>query len=120
MSRIRTHRQSIYSSKKLSISEKVLTSTLRSLERDGYVTRSVTPTIPPRVDYELSPLGHDVLIPVTALAAWAFERRDQVEAARAAFDHRDFTTTTIGATAIATGTLASSANAIEKNQVSTC
>ena len=71
-----------------SISQKVLTSTLRGLERDGYLTRIITPTRPPRVDYELTPLGRDVLTPVTALARWAFERRHEVEASRRAFDER--------------------------------
>ena len=68
------------------ISQKVLTSTLRGLERDGYVSRTVTPSIPPRVDYELTPLGHDVLIPVKALALWALSQRERVEKARSAFD----------------------------------
>ncbi len=70
-----------------SISQKVLTTTLRGLERDGYITRKVTPSIPPRVDYELTELGTDVLVPVTALAMWAFARRADVEAARSCFDH---------------------------------
>lgn len=69
------------------ISQKVLTSTLRSLERDGYLSRSVTPSIPPRVDYELTTMGRDVLNPVTALAAWAFQHRKQVELARQQFDN---------------------------------
>ena len=69
-----------------SISQKVLTTTLRGLERDGYITRRVTPSIPPRVDYQLTELGTDVLIPVTALAMWAFSRRADVEAARSCFD----------------------------------
>ncbi len=69
-----------------SISQKVLTATLRGLERDGYVTRTVTPSMPPRVDYGLTELGKDVLVPVTALAMWAFSRRGEVEAARASFD----------------------------------
>ena len=69
-----------------SISQRVLTTTLRGLERDGYITRKVTPSIPPRVDYELTELGTDVLIPVTALAMWAFARRADVEAARSCFD----------------------------------
>lgn len=68
------------------ISQKVLTSTLRSLERDGYLNRSVTPSIPPRVDYELTAMGRDVLNPVTALAAWAFQHRQQVALARQQFD----------------------------------
>src|SRR5690606_28005578 len=53
------------------ISQKMLTSTLRGLERDGFVTRTVHPTIPPRVDYELTELGRDLLVPVKALTAWA-------------------------------------------------
>jgi len=69
-----------------SISQKVLTTTLRGLERDGYVVRHVTPSIPPRVDYELTSLGHDVLGPVKALAMWAISRRKDVENARCKFD----------------------------------
>ncbi len=69
-----------------SISQKVLTSTLRGVERDGYITRKVTPTIPRRVDYKLTDLGTEVLVPVTALAMWAFSRRADVEAARTRFD----------------------------------
>jgi DNA-binding HxlR family transcriptional regulator len=69
-----------------SISQKVLTTTVRGLERDGYVSRKVTPTIPPRVDYELTELGRDVLVPVTTLAQWALLSRKRVEAARADFD----------------------------------
>ncbi len=69
-----------------SISQKVLTTTLRGLERDGYLTRTLTPSIPPRVDYALTDLGRDVLVPVTALASWAFARREQIEAARKSFD----------------------------------
>ncbi len=71
-----------------SISQKVLTTTLRGLERDGYITRKVTPSIPPRVDYELTELGADVLTPVTALAMWAYSRRADVEAARSWFDQQ--------------------------------
>ncbi|QGZ42571.1 HxlR family transcriptional regulator [Pseudoduganella flava] len=71
-----------------SISQKVLTSTLRGLERDGYVLRTVTPTIPPRVDYELTKLGQDVLGPVEVLARWAIENSGRVEAARMQFDRR--------------------------------
>ncbi len=69
-----------------SISQKVLTTTLRGLERDGYLSRTVTPSIPPRVDHELTELGHDVLVPVTGVAAWALSQRHRVEEARAAFD----------------------------------
>lgn len=69
-----------------SISQKVLTTTLRGLERDGYISRTVTPSIPPRVDYELTELGRDVLVPVIALAQWALLSRKRVEAARVKFD----------------------------------
>ncbi|MFN3766122.1 MAG: winged helix-turn-helix transcriptional regulator [Aliihoeflea sp.] len=69
-----------------SISQKMLTTTLRGLERDGFVTRTIYPTIPPRVDYELTPLGRDLLVPVRALGEWARDNRHKVEAARAAFD----------------------------------
>jgi DNA-binding HxlR family transcriptional regulator len=68
------------------ISQKVLTATLRGLERDGYVLRSVTPSVPARVDYELTAMGRDVLAPVTILATWALSHRSHVEAARTLFD----------------------------------
>jgi DNA-binding HxlR family transcriptional regulator len=68
------------------ISQKMLTTTLRGLERDGFVTRTVTPTIPPRVDYELTALGRDLLVPVRALGDWAKRNRSRVEEARARFD----------------------------------
>ena len=68
------------------ISQKMLTATLRNLERDGFVTREVTPTIPPRVDYTLTALGLDVLTPLRALADWVIEKRYKIRAARASFD----------------------------------
>ncbi|CAM3082584.1 helix-turn-helix transcriptional regulator [Corallococcus sp. ZKHCc1 1396] len=68
------------------VSQKMLTATLRGLERDGYLTRTVTPTIPPRVDYALTEMGRDVLTPLNALAHWALAHREQVEAARRAYD----------------------------------
>ena len=68
------------------ISQKMLTSTLRSLERDGFVTRTVYPTIPPRVDYELTDLGRDLLVPVRALGDWAIRNEQRVAQARARFD----------------------------------
>ena len=70
------------------ISQKMLTTTLRSLERDGFVTRTVFPTVPPRVDYALTPLGRDLLEPVTALVDWARNNRVPVVEARARFDAR--------------------------------
>src|SRR3954468_11651809 len=56
-----------------SVSQRMLTLTLRNLERDGLVNRTVTPTIPPRVDYELTALGHSLLKPVNALSQWALD-----------------------------------------------
>lgn len=71
------------------VSQKMLTTTLRGLERDGFITRTVTPTIPPRVDYELTKLGRDVLVPLDALGRFAIERRKDVEDARERFDCSD-------------------------------
>ena len=68
------------------ISQKMLTTTLRGLERDGFVTRTVFPTIPPRVDYELTELGRELLVPVNALGEWARLNTARVNAARARFD----------------------------------
>lgn len=68
------------------ISQKMLTATLRGLERDGFVTRTVFPTIPPRVDYELTDLGRDLLVPVLALGNWARANGHRVEEARRRFD----------------------------------
>ncbi|WP_167434350.1 winged helix-turn-helix transcriptional regulator [Mesorhizobium helmanticense] len=68
------------------ISQKMLTTTLRGLERDGFVTRTVFPTIPPRVDYELTDLGRELLVPVAALGEWARKNTARVKAARAKFD----------------------------------
>jgi DNA-binding HxlR family transcriptional regulator len=69
-----------------SISQKMLTTTLRLLERDGLVTRTVFPTVPPRVEYELTALGRDLLTPVNALADWALKNAERVERAQATFD----------------------------------
>ncbi|HYP85358.1 helix-turn-helix domain-containing protein [Variovorax sp.] len=68
------------------ISQRMLTLTLRGLERDGLVTRTVFPTIPPRVDYALTDLGHSLRQPITALGEWAYANRPSIEAARTAFD----------------------------------
>ena len=68
------------------ISQRMLTLTLRGLERDGLVTRTVTPSIPPRVDYELTGLGQSLRRPIDALGEWAFANRDEIDAARARFD----------------------------------
>ena len=68
------------------ISQRMLTLTLRGLERDGLVTRTVTPIIPPRVDYELTELGQSLRCPIDALGEWAFANREKIDAARARFD----------------------------------
>ena len=68
------------------ISQRMLTLTLRGLERDGLVTRTVFPTVPPRVDYELTPLGRDLLNPVAALGDWAIRNQSKIATAREQFD----------------------------------
>jgi len=68
------------------ISQRMLTLTLRGLERDGLITRTVFPTIPPRVDYALTALGRDLLHPVSALGAWAIRNQQKIARARERFD----------------------------------
>lgn len=68
------------------ISQRMLTLTLRGLERDGLVTRTVFPTIPPRVDYALTQLGRDLLNPVSALGEWATRNQTKIARARERFD----------------------------------
>ncbi|HEY3980982.1 MAG TPA: helix-turn-helix domain-containing protein [Streptosporangiaceae bacterium] len=68
------------------ISQKMLTQTLRALERDGLVARSVTPQVPVRVDYELTPLGAGLQVAVSAVKAWAEQHMEEIEAARSAYD----------------------------------
>jgi DNA-binding HxlR family transcriptional regulator len=68
------------------ISQRMLTLTLRGLERDGLVTRTIFPTIPPRVDYELTDLGRTLLEPVLAISQWAECHREEIQASRLRFD----------------------------------
>ncbi len=68
------------------ISQRMLTLTLRNLERDGLVVRTVTPSLPPRVDYELTDLGRSLSSPVRALGQWAFTHHEVIEAAQARWD----------------------------------
>ena len=68
------------------ISQRMLTLTLRSLERDGLLTRTVHPAVPPRVEYALTPLGHSLLAAVTALGKWAFANEAEITAARKRYD----------------------------------
>lgn len=70
------------------ISQKVLASTLRDLEENGFVSRTVTPVTPPQVQYALTDLGHEFLHPVQALAAWVVENSARMDAARAAYARR--------------------------------
>jgi DNA-binding HxlR family transcriptional regulator len=71
------------------ISQRMLTLTLRGLERDGLVTRTIYPTIPPRVDYELTDLGRTLITTLMAMGEWAVSNRAKVEKARAAFDAKE-------------------------------
>ena len=71
------------------ISQRMLTLTLRNLERDGLVSRTVTPSIPPRVDYELTPLGLSLAEPVQALGMWVFQNIGELSAAQARYDARE-------------------------------
>lgn len=67
------------------ISQKMLASTLRDLEENGFVSRTVTPTMPPQVEYALTDLGRDFLKPVQTLASWVVANSGRIEAARAAY-----------------------------------
>jgi DNA-binding HxlR family transcriptional regulator len=69
-----------------SISQKMLTTTLRGLERDGLVTRTIYPTIPPRVDYELTQLGRELGDPLRALGKWARQNIGHIDEARQRYD----------------------------------
>jgi DNA-binding HxlR family transcriptional regulator len=68
------------------ISQRMLTLTLRRLERDGLISRTVFATTPPRVRYALTPLGHSLLVPVRALGEWARQHQAAIERARREFD----------------------------------
>ena len=68
------------------VSQKMLTQTLRNLERDGLISRTVTPSVPVRVDYELTALGESLLPLVTAIREWAETNMPKVEAAREQYD----------------------------------
>ena len=68
------------------ISQRMLTLSLRGLERDGLVTRTVTPSIPPRVDYELTELGQSLQKPICGLATWAMNNVEAIHSAQSRFD----------------------------------
>ena len=70
------------------VSQKMLTQTLRALERDGLVSRTVTARVPVRVDYQLTPLGESLMPAVNAVKSWAEQHIGEIEASRAAYDCR--------------------------------
>jgi DNA-binding HxlR family transcriptional regulator len=70
------------------ISQRMLTLTLRQLEREGLVRRTVFPVVPPRVDYQLTPLGSTLLDTIQSLVAWASQHGHEIADARAAYDAR--------------------------------
>lgn len=70
------------------ISQRMLTVTLRGLERDGIITRTMYPVIPPRVDYALTPMGRTLLDAIGALVNWADSHLPEIGAAQAAYDAR--------------------------------
>ncbi len=70
------------------ISQRMLTLTLKGLERDGLITRTVYPTIPPRVEYELTKLGCSLLKPIKELGDWAGENRERIQIARDRYDEQ--------------------------------
>ncbi|NGO10548.1 helix-turn-helix transcriptional regulator [Streptomyces sp. HC44] len=71
------------------VSQRMLTVTLRQLERDGLVKRTVHPVVPPRVEYELTPLGATLHTTIRSLVMWTEEHQGEIAAARAAYDERD-------------------------------
>lgn len=71
------------------VSQRMLTLTLRGMERDGLVTRTPYSTIPPRVDYELTELGHSLLVPLRTLSEWAANNLGTIEAARVSHDEKN-------------------------------
>lgn len=72
----------------IGISHRMLTLTLRNLERDGLVVRRVFTTVPPKVEYGLTPLGHSLIDPLWTLVGWAESHRSEIEAARSRFDEQ--------------------------------
>jgi DNA-binding HxlR family transcriptional regulator len=78
------------------ISQKMLTATLRDLEKDGFVTRTVTPSIPLRVDYELTEMGRELNGPLGAIGRWAQANRHRVDEARLRFAERDIEARRLG------------------------
>jgi DNA-binding HxlR family transcriptional regulator len=89
------------------ISQRMLTLTLRGLERDGLVTRHLTPSIPPRVDYQLTELGRSLCEPVIALGAWAKRHGAEIQRAQISFDRgRDMAAASMASGGAAAGAMA--------------
>ncbi|ONI84051.1 transcriptional regulator [Saccharothrix sp. ALI-22-I] len=84
----RSHRFSELRRKIDGVSQRMMTVTLRQLERDGLVLRTVHPTVPPRVDYELTPLGANLHQTIQVLSSWSEQHEAEIAAARAAYDAR--------------------------------
>lgn len=74
------------------VSQRMLTLTLRALERDGLVSRTVHPTVPPKVEYALTELGRSFGEPIKAMGGWVFRNHDLIQSARAEFDERNAVT----------------------------
>ena len=68
------------------ISQRMLTQTLRDLQRDGYIHREVFPTKPPSVEYSMTPLGRSLYLPLSQVINWALDHHDAVKQARVTFD----------------------------------
>jgi DNA-binding HxlR family transcriptional regulator len=77
------------------ISQRMLTLSLRGLERDGLITRTVEPTIPPKVEYELTELGRTLLVQVFALTQWALDHRTSIHEAQRRYDAQQMPTSTV-------------------------
>ena len=84
-----THRYTELRADVKGVSQKMLTQTLRALERDGLVDRHVHATVPPRVDYTLTELGASLAEAIGTIRTWAYDHVDEVEAARGRYDERD-------------------------------
>lgn len=76
-------------SRVVGISQRMLTQTLRDLEREGYVSRTVYPEVPVRVEYELTGMGRDLVKPLYQLVSWAETHHDEIKSSRKAYDERD-------------------------------
>jgi len=83
-----TDRFNSIKSRVIGISQRMLTQTLRSLEREGYVERTVYPEVPVKVEYELTDLGRDLVKPLYTLVSWADDHHQQIRNSRQAYDER--------------------------------